>query len=215
MKFTSLFSHKYYLIASFALVCFLYVVAGMYLYVTQSLDTDAAKRIEPIVITNADVYGNNLPPQPTAEEISASIEGPDKNANYIRDDVELAIYAEYPHDLKLRAASLQYAQALQLLLTKVGGEETMRIVLMKDSAGWGCISDQLPSLTEEQKLLDDGPELTKIILAYDKIRDEKALFVENLVMNAVERKERKKEIYKKYMTSFSSGKNDCVLNLGL
>lgn len=207
------FSHVKYVGISFLVICFLYVVSGTYLFTTQSIDAQNAKLLEPITITLADVYGNNLPPAPTSVEIDATIEGPDKNKNHIRDDVELAIHAEYVNDEKLRAASLQYAQALQLLLTKVGGEETMRVVLYKDSDGTGCISDVLPGLTEEERLSEDE-EVARVASArVTALWEEKTSFVENLQFNSQVRLDTKKEVYKKYMTSAGGNIKSCALDL--
>ncbi len=207
------FSHIYYVIASFSIVCFLYVISGTYIFVSESIDTEDAKRLEQIKITLADVYGSNLPPEPTLEEVSATIEGPDKNGNYIRDDVEIAIHKEYSTDVKLRAASLQYAQALQLLLTKVGGEETMRVVLYKDSDGVGCISDALPGLTEEERLSDDEEVARQASNRSTKLWEEKTGFVEKLQINSQAREEKKKEVFRKYMTSAGGNIKSCTLDI--
>src|SRR5665811_1396745 len=56
----------------------------------------------------SDVMGENLPPDP-GEEADKTIAGVDANYNGIRDDVELAIFKEYPNSAKTRAVLLQYA----------------------------------------------------------------------------------------------------------
>ena len=63
-----------------------------------------------------DVIGKNLPPDPGAEA-DKTIEGIDANENGIRDDVELAIFKEYPNSAKTEMPLLQYALALQLQMT--------------------------------------------------------------------------------------------------
>ncbi len=65
-------------------------------------------------------YGNgkHLPLTPNKEENDATVAGIDNNGNGIRDDVELAIFAKYPNSAKIRAAELQYAMALQLMIKK-------------------------------------------------------------------------------------------------
>src|SRR3989344_8092677 len=91
-------------------------------------------------LTLADARGDNLPPAPDPVLADATIEGIDANNNYIRDDVELAIFEKYPNDLKLRAALLQYAMTLQLYLTEVSDTTTWRAVANKDSRAYSCIS---------------------------------------------------------------------------
>ena len=48
-----------------------------------------------------DVMGKNLPPDPGAEA-DKTVQGVDANRNGIRDDVELAIFKEYPNSPKTR-----------------------------------------------------------------------------------------------------------------
>ena len=69
-------------------------------------------------ITLNDVNGVNLPLAPDPAEVDATVEGVDANKNWIRDDVELAIFERYPNDARIRAAMLQYAMGLQLELHK-------------------------------------------------------------------------------------------------
>ena len=80
---------------------------------------EAVAQIHAQKITLADVMGTTLPPAPDQAENDATVAGIDKNNNGIRDDVELAIFKKYPNSAKIRAAELQYAMALQLMLTKV------------------------------------------------------------------------------------------------
>jgi len=56
-----------------------------------------------------DVDGKHLPPPPDSKLVDATIAGVDANQNGIRDDVELAIFKEYPNSPYTRAAELQYA----------------------------------------------------------------------------------------------------------
>ena len=79
--------------------------------------------------------GEHLPPPPDPAQVDATIEGVDANANGIRDDVELAIFERYPDSLKIRAAELQYAMALQMYLTEVFNSETLVAVILKDEHG--------------------------------------------------------------------------------
>src|ERR1700761_2907630 len=65
-------------------------------------------------ITMADVMGTDLPPVPYEPENDATVAGIDANNNGIRDDVELAIFKEYPNSPRIRAAELQYAMTEQM-----------------------------------------------------------------------------------------------------
>ncbi len=96
-------------------------------------------------ITLADVEGKNLPPAPDQAENDATVAGIDKNNNGIRDDVELAIFEKYPDSAKIRAAELQYAMAMQLMLTKVTNTETWIAAAEEVSRGNACIGDTVPN----------------------------------------------------------------------
>src|SRR3989344_4602368 len=73
----------------------------------------------------SDVMGENLPPDPGAEA-DKTVQGIDANTNGIRDDVELAIFKEYPNSAKTRFALLQYALSLQM--------STSQPIVNKDTA---------------------------------------------------------------------------------
>lgn len=74
---------------------------------------EAVLKIHAQKITLDDVTGKNLPPDPGVEA-DKTVKGIDANRNGIRDDVELAIFREYPDSAKTRAALLQYAFVLQI-----------------------------------------------------------------------------------------------------
>ncbi len=78
---------------------------------------EAVAKIHATKLTLTDVMGDNLPPDPGAEA-DKTVEGIDANHNGIRDDVELAIFKEYPNSAKTRAVLLQYALALQMEMTQ-------------------------------------------------------------------------------------------------
>ena len=99
---------------------------------------DAIKNIQAAKISLATVMGTNLPPQPYKPENEATVAGLDKNGNGIRDDVELAIFAEYPDSAKIRAAELQYAMTEQMFLTDVFNTETWKAVAEQDDRAYQC-----------------------------------------------------------------------------
>lgn len=77
-------------------------------------------KIHATKLTLDDVMGTHLPSLLGRERVGlydATIQGLDMNKNGIRDDVELAIFAEYPKSAKTRNALLQYAMALQTEMT--------------------------------------------------------------------------------------------------
>lgn len=98
----------------------------------------AIAQIDSAHITLADVMGTNLPTEPYKPENDATVAGIDKNNNGIRDDVELAIFAEYPNSAKIRAAELQYAMTEQMFLTDVFNTDTWKAVAEQDDRAYTC-----------------------------------------------------------------------------
>lgn len=120
----------------------------------------AIERIHAQKLSMADVLGTNLPPQPYKPENEATVAGLDKNNNGIRDDVELAIFAKYPKDAKIRAAELQYAMTQQMFLTEVFNTETWKAVAQENSRAYACIGETVTSkdlkiLISRTKEVDD------------------------------------------------------------
>ena len=157
--------------------------------------TDVAiARINSTKITLDDVMGKYLPKKPDQALNDATIEGVDANKNYIRDDVELAIFEKYPNSAKMRAAELQYAQALQLELTQVFNSESFISALKKEDSAYFCLGNSV-----ENK---DSAVL--------KIKEEE---LERLVLNVKIRENRYSENFKKYMTTYSLPNIDCDISL--
>ena len=99
---------------------------------------DTIAHIQAQKITMAGVMGTSLPPQPYEPENDATVAGLDKNNNGIRDDVELAIFAKYPHSAKIRAAELQYAMTEQMFVTDVNNTDTWKAVAEEDDRAYTC-----------------------------------------------------------------------------
>ena len=98
----------------------LYVIAFIVRtpFIIQNKRTTAqVEKIHATKLQLSDVMGDNLPPDPGAEA-DKTIAGIDANQNGIRDDVELAVFKEYPDSAKTRAVLLQYALALQMEFTQ-------------------------------------------------------------------------------------------------
>ncbi|MCX6721076.1 MAG: hypothetical protein NT026_00510 [Candidatus Staskawiczbacteria bacterium] len=152
-------------------------------------------------ITLDDVMGKNLPTIPDQKINDSSIAGIDANNNYIRDDVELAIFKKYPNSAKIRAAELQYAQALQLELTQVFDSPTLVAVLQKEGLAYQCLG---------AAVLDKSKTMSEI----SAIIGEKDKEINNLAINTDLRAQNQQDIYKKYMTSYmSSSGNECDIEL--
>ncbi len=101
----------------------------------------AVDAIHSTKLTLDDVMGKNLPPDPGVEA-DVTVQGIDANKNNIRDDVELAIFKEYPHSAKTRAVLLQYALALQMEMTQdLVNTETVTAVVEKGSRAYLCIGE--------------------------------------------------------------------------
>ncbi len=174
------------------LVLLAYVAFAVYRIpaVTQQEETArAVERIHAQRLTMADARGENLPPEPDAAENDATLVGVDKNANGIRDDVELAIFRKYPDDIKTRAALLQYAKVLQTELVSVYNSDTLVAVMQEENRAYFCVGSFL-----------DDPKF-----------DEEISLLEKLVLNTTQRQKQYQEIYRKYMTSFGDlqSSEDC------
>lgn len=114
----------------------------------------AVEKIHNTRLTIDDVMGKNLPPEPGAEAAGATIAGVDENKNGIRDDVELAIFKEYPNSAKTRAVLLQYALALQMEMTQeIVNTETVVAVSQEEGRASMCIGDST-SRADIQKFIN-------------------------------------------------------------
>jgi len=126
-----------------------------------------------------DVMGVNLPPDP-GTEADKTVVGIDANNNGIRDDVELAIFREYPDSAKTRAVLLQYALVLQMELTQPF-EETRNVteVVREEDRADSCVGDTLvPRETPESgRNYEDVKKIDVFIN-----------FVEKIQFNTAERK---------------------------
>lgn len=100
-------------------------------------------KIHATKLTLDDVMGKNLPPDP-GDLADKTVQGIDANGNGIRDDVELAIFKEYPNSAKTRAVLLQYALALQMeVIQPIVNTGTVTAVIEKKARAAGCVADTL------------------------------------------------------------------------
>lgn len=123
-------------------------------------------------ITLSDVIGQNLPPRPDQKINDSTVAGIDANNNFIRDDVELAIFEKYPNSAKIRSAALQYAQALQLQLVSIFNSTTRMEVIRKLIYGYGCVHEVKQNISSNNIIADDIIEEIERIVINTNIRKE-------------------------------------------
>ncbi len=147
----------------------------------------AVDTIHATKLTLDDVTGKNLPPDPGVEA-DTTVQGIDANNNNIRDDVELAIFKEYPNSAKTRAVLLQYALALQMEMTQdLVNEETVTAVVTEEGRASTCLANTLVPRKnlESARSSSDMKKIQELIS-----------FVENLQFNTLNRQKAKDTFYK-------------------
>ena len=152
-----------------------------------------------------DVTGENLPPDPGLEA-DKTIEGIDANTNGIRDDVEIAIFKEYPQSAKTRAVLLQYALALQMETTQpFVNEEVVTKVAIEQGRADTCLSDTVsPRKTPESSRNDNDIEKISEFIS----------FVEEKQLNTESRKDARNNFYKN-LRSYGESTNNIVCDIDL
>ncbi len=180
------------IIAIFVIVTLLRV-----LYVSKNTPEQVAK-IHATKLTMDDVMGVNLPPDPGVEA-DKTVEGIDANKNGIRDDVELAIFKEYPNSAKTRAVLLQYALALQMEATQpFPNKETVTEVVREQSRSGSCVGDILVP-RESPEFSRSYSDVEKIYMYINFIKDKQ--------LNTNERKQARKD-FVRYVGSYSESENE-------
>jgi len=156
------------------------------------------EKIHATKLTLDDVMGKNLPPVPSNPD--SSIQGFDANKNGIRDDVELAIFKEYPNSAKTRAVLLQYALVLQMQMTLplVNKKTVTATVEDNESRAQVCLWN-LSSRSDMKKFLAD-------MAKYEN-------FVKGLQLNTEQRKKYLHDLFESNLGSFASSNEGCDLNL--
>ena len=162
-------------------------------------------KIHSTKLTLDDVMGKNLPPDP-GTEANKTVAGIDVNKNGIRDDVELAIFKEYPNSAKTRAVLLQYALALQMeFIQPIVNKETVTEVVREENRANSCVADILvPRKTPESSR--SYAEMEKINTYID--------FVNKLQINTKDRDSAQIAFYK-YIKSYSSLPKICDIDYSI
>jgi len=165
-------------------------------------------KIHSLKITHDDVMGKNLPPEPDPSLKDATIEGIDANHNGIRDDVELAIFKEYPNSAKIRAALLQYAFVRQMEMTQeLKTPETVTAVAEQDARANDCLRELTLELTPTFSELEKETILEKL----DSFRQ----FVESKHLNTSARKKAQDDFYKNNLRSYGTPTDRPVCDVDL
>lgn len=194
-----------------------YILLALYLAVVvyripavmqQAKTAETVAYIQEQRIDMSDVDGSLLPPPVDPLLADKTIAGVDLNANGIRDDVEREIFKRYPDDIKTRAAALQYAMGLQLYLTHVFNSETLVAVIQLETHGDFCLSGTVPTPWKDKSEITQElatPHSYTITTLIESIED--------LVFNTKERKEKRDEVFRAYMTSYGgTERDDCDIN---
>jgi hypothetical protein len=122
-----------------AVLFLILVVSRIFYRINLDKINAVVEKIHATKLTMADILGTNIPPDPGALA-DQTIVGVDANVNGIRDDVELAIFKQYPNSAKTRAVLLQYALALQMEFTQtVINKETVIAVAQEESRSYSCV----------------------------------------------------------------------------
>jgi len=182
------------LVAIFVIVTLLRV-----LYVSKNTPAQVAK-IHATKLTMDDVMGVNLPSDPGAEA-DKTVAGIDANKNGIRDDVELAIFKEYPNSAKTRAVLLQYALALQMEMTLpiLNRETATAVVEDNQSKALKCIWS-----------ISSRSDMDKFTAETDKNEN----FVKDRQINTEDRKKYMHNFYK-YVGSYSVSDDWCDIDVSV
>jgi len=201
-KIKKIFAHKIFRIFMWVF----FVLLGLYIIlvivrVVQLFNVDKTnaqvEKIHNTKLTMDDVLGANLPPDPGIEA-DKTIEGIDSNKNGIRDDVEIAIFKEYPNSAKTRAVLLQYALALQMQMTlPLINTETVTATVENKSASLVCIW----SITSREDLKK-----------FKEITAKNEELINSKQFNTEERIKYKEDFYKK-LGSYSMSEKGCDLDL--
>lgn len=174
------------------------VIIRMFHFYNLDKTNEQVVKIHNTKLTMDDALGKNLPPDPGAEA-DKTVAGIDANKNGIRDDVELAIFKEYPDSAKTRAALLQYALALQMeVVQKIVNKDTVTEVATEQSRADTCLADTLVPRKTPESARDDI-EMGKIDIFIN--------FIENKQLNTEQRKNAQKDFYGGNLGSYGESTN--------
>ncbi|MBU0999214.1 hypothetical protein KKG24_02805 [Patescibacteria group bacterium] len=208
-KIKILFAHKVFKILKWvflilvSLFIILIIVRAFYFYNLDKTNAQVEK-IHATKLQLSDVMGENLPPDPGAEA-DKTVRGIDVNNNGIRDDVELAIFKEYPNSAKTRAVLLQYALALQMEFTQpIINTETVTEVITELSRADSCLADTLvPRKSPESSRTNEDMKKIDFFIK----------FIENKQLNTDARKKAEQNFYENLGSYSESTNTKCDIDI--
>ena len=207
-KLKIMFSSKIFHIIKWIFLVILFafiilVIIRFFNYFDVKKNNEQILKIHSTKISMSDVTGENLPIDPGINA-DKTIQGIDSNKNSIRDDVEIAIFKEYPDSMKTRAVLLQYALALQMETTQpfVNTMISTEVIREEDRANT-CLSDQI-SPRKDPESSREYSDLEKIDLFSNFIKDKQ--------FNTKER-ESNRNNFLKNVRSFSDLEGVCDIDL--
>lgn len=176
------------------------VIVRMFVLDAKEKTAEQVKKIHDTKLTIDDVMGENLPPDP-GTEADKTVAGVDANENGIRDDVELAIFKEYPNSAKTRAVLLQYALALQMEVTQTRVNTGTVTAVAEDSGRAHLCVGEITSRSDMNKFI----ETTKGFYS----------FIEDRQWNLEARRKAHKDFYDGNLSSYSSPEEICDFDVTL
>lgn len=203
-----MFSNKIFHIIKWIFLVILFafiilVIVRFFHYFDVKKNNEQILKIHSTKISMADVTGENLPVEP-GDNADKTIQGIDSNKNGIRDDVEIAIFEEYPNSMKTRAVLLQYALALQMMVNQpFVNEEIATEVIREEDRANTCLSDQISPRKD--------PELSREYSDIEKI-DLYSNFIKNKQFNTKDRENNRSTFLKK-VRSFYDLEGVCDIDL--
>ncbi len=176
----------------------LLLIVRLPFFIEKKKTDEQVLKIHATKLTLDDVMGKNLPPDPGAEA-DKTVAGIDANKNGIRDDVELAIFKEYPNSAKTRAVLLQYALALQMEMVQLMvNTQTVTAVSEDEGRAYLCVG-RITSRDDMDK--------------YSEIVDSRRNFVESRQLNTEARKKAQHDFNEGNLGSFTLPHESCDINL--
>ena len=175
----------------------LVVYRGIFYVIPKERTDVQVEKIHATRLSLVDVMGKNLPPVPANPD--ATVAGVDANNNGIRDDVELAIFKEYPNSAKTRAVLLQYALALQMEMTQTRVNKGTVTAVAEDSGRAHLCVGEITSRNDMDRFIS----ITKGFYS----------FIEDKQWNTEARKKAHKDFYIGNLGSYSSPEEICDLDI--
>lgn len=165
-KLKKFFAHKIFRIFMWAffvlaLLFIILVIVRVFHFFNLDKINAQVEKIHNTKLQLSDVMGDNLPPDPGVEA-DKTVAGIDANANGVRDDVELAVFKEYPNSAKTRAVLLQYALVLQEQMQQSNiNKEIATKIAEEESQSYDCIGRIVPRSNDDVQKIEEYRNFVK------------------------------------------------------